>query len=242
VPLAFHAHALTSLTWLTLLIAQHWSIHRRHNALHKQVGLASLTLFPLLMAGFVMIIDVSAQRFVSSDSAFVQHNSPAFAIGTLIAMTGYLALYYLALKHRRNVRLHAGYMLASPIILFESPFSRILGDHLPWLNFIGSQGPQEVLDTILIPDLFASAFALTLYLMDRKHGAPWLLAAVFTSVQGVVMWFAPGVPQLGPLLAVYARIPLGWTVAVGMMAGGLAGWLGWRAGAAARRPRVPATA
>ena len=57
--------------------------------------------------------------------------------------------FYLALKHRRNVKLHAGYMLATPLILFESPFSRVIDAHLPWLNVIGSEGPQALLDTIL---------------------------------------------------------------------------------------------
>lgn len=242
IPVAFHAHAITSITWLLLLIVQQVAIQRRHNALHKQLGLASFVLFPLLMAGFMMIVDVSAQRYAAPQSPFDLHNTPSFGIGTFMAMAGYMTMFYLALKHRRNVKLHAGYMLATPVILFESPFSRVLGEHLPWLNVIGSEGPQEVLDTILVSDLIATAFALSLYFMHRKHGRPWLLAACFTGGQGLVMWFAPSVPQLGTLFGAYAAVPLPVTVSLGLAFGALAGWLGWKAGSPASRGKIPAAA
>ncbi|MEY4239157.1 MAG: hypothetical protein RL339_1758 [Pseudomonadota bacterium] len=242
VPTAFHVHALTSSTWLILLIVQQVAIQRRHNALHRQLGLASFALFPVLMAGFMMIADVSARAYAAAASPFAIHNTPSFGIGTLMAIAAYLTLFYLALKHRRNVRLHAGYMLASPIILFESPFSRVLPEYLPLLNVIGSTGPQEVLDTILISDLIATAFALALYFTNRKHGAPWLVAAGFTAAQGVVMWFAPSVPLLDQWFGVYAQIPMALTVGTGMAAGVLVTWLGWRAGANVKRPAVPAPA
>lgn len=242
IPVAFHVHAITSITWLLLLIVQQVAIQRRHNALHKQLGLSSFVLFPLLMAGFMMIVDVSAQRYAAPQSPFDLHNTPSFGIGTFMAMAGYMTMFYLALKHRRNVKLHAGYMLATPVILFESPFSRVLGEHLPWLNVIGSEGPQEVLDTILVSDLIATAFALSLYFMHRKHGRPWLLAACFTGGQGLVMWFAPSVPQLGTLFGAYAAVPLPVTVSLGLAFGALAGWLGWKAGSPASRGKIPAAA
>ena len=49
---------------------------------------------------------------------------PGFMIGTMVAMAAYVTVYYRALKYRRKVWVHAGYMLSTPLILFESPFSR----------------------------------------------------------------------------------------------------------------------
>jgi len=69
-----------------------------------------------------------------------------------------------------------------------------------------------------------------------------LWAAVFTAVQGLVMWFAPSMPQLGPLFGAYAQIPLPLTISAGMAAGALVTWLGWRAGAAPQRKAAPAGA
>lgn len=241
VPSAFHFHAISSSSWLLLLIVQSVAIHQRSNAFHKQMGLASFVLFPFLILGFMMIIDVSAQRYASVENPFIMHNGPSFGIGMAIAITAYLTLFYQALRTRRNVKLHAGYMLATPLILFESPFSRVIDQFLPWMNFIGSDGPQGVQDTIVISDGLGIIFALSLYFMDRKHGAPWLVAAFFMGLQAVVMWFAPFVPKLGGWFLAYAQFPLVVTASMGIAAGVLVGWLGWREGAIKqRRTAVPA--
>ncbi len=235
VPTAFHVHAISSMTWLLLLIAQHVAIHRRHNALHKQMGLASFALFPFLILGFVMIINVSATRYSAGGDEGIALLGPAFGIGMAIAIAAYLTLFYLALNHRRNVKLHAGYMLATPLILFESPFSRVILDYLPWFNVIGSEGPRVVLDVIVISDGLAILFALGLYAMDRKHGAPWLIASAFMGAQAAVMWFAPSIPLIGSAFDVYAAIPPAVSLALGVAAGGAAAWFGWEAGKAPRK-------
>lgn len=233
---AFHVHAVSAMAWLSLLIVQNVTIQRRQNGLHRQLGLASLALFPFLILGLVMIIDVSSQRYALREDAFTMHNSPSFLLGGWIAITAYLTLFYQALKNRRKVKVHAGYMLATPLILFESPFSRVMGDYLPWMNIIGSEGVHAVQDTIAISDAMAAIFALALYFRDRKSGTPWLVAAGFCLLQAVVMWFAPFVPQLAGVTDAYTQIPLPVTASAGLVLGFLAGWLGWKAGASPTRP------
>ncbi|MFL0355110.1 hypothetical protein ACI5KX_01420 [Erythrobacter sp. GH1-10] len=240
-PLAFHVHAISSMTWLALLIAQHVTIQRRGNALHKQMGKASFVLFPFLILGFVMIINVSAARFAAQESPFIVYAGPSFGIGMTIAIAAYLTLFYQALKHRRNVKLHAGYMLATPMILFESPFSRMMEQMFPWMNVIGSEGPQAVFDTIAISNALMIGLALALYLRDRKHGAPWLTAIFFMALQSVMMWFAPSMPVFGTLFTAYATIPEALTLATGIALGVAAAWFGWEAGKApAKAPPAPA--
>jgi hypothetical protein len=241
IPLAFHVHAISSMTWLVLLIAQQVVIQRRANELHRWLGRASFVLFPFLIFGFVMIINLTAGHFAAGDGPVTMALGPSFGIGMGIAIIGYLTLFYLALKHRRNVKLHAGYMLATPLILFESPFSRVMGDYLPWMNVIGSEFPQAILDTIAISDAMVGVFALVLWARNRKHGAPWLIAAGFVLLQGVVMWFAPFVPAITAGFAAYAAIPPAITLALGIAAGSAAAWLGWEAGKPQSR-RAPVTA
>jgi hypothetical protein len=241
IPLAFHVHAISSMTWLVLLIAQQVVIQRRAHALHRALGRASFALFPFLIFGFVMIINLTASHYAAGEGPVTMALGPSFGIGMGIAIIGYLTLFTLALKHRRNVKLHAGYMLATPLILFESPFSRVMGDYLPWMNVIGSDFPHAILDTILISDMMVAAFALALWAMNRKHGAPWLIAAGFTAFQGVVMWFAPFSPAITAGFAAYAMIPAPVTLACGIAAGAAATWLGWEAGKR-RRKAVAVTA
>ncbi|MBU7580593.1 MAG: hypothetical protein KAF27_08985 [Porphyrobacter sp.] len=238
-PLAFHVHALSSMTWLALLIAQHLTIQRRANALHRQMGRASFALFPFLILGFVMIINVTAANFARGDEPFVNLLGSSFAIGMGVAIAAYLTLFFLALKHRRNVKLHAGYMLATPLILFESPFSRVIEQYLPWMNVIGSEGPRAVLDVIVISDVLAMLFALGLYAMNRKHGAPWLVAAGFIGLQAVLMWFAPAIPAFNTAFAAYAAIPVPLTLALAIAVSAAVVWLGWETG---KRPARRAAA
>lgn len=236
VPLAFHLHAFSATSWLLLLIVQSASIHNRHNNFHKLMGKASFALFPLLIIGFVMIINVSADSFASQANPFIAVVGPAFGIGMAIAIAAYLTLYYLALRHRRNIKLHAGFMLATPLILFESPFIRILDQFFPWMNVIGSEGPRQVLDLIAISNVMVAVFAMALYSMDRKNGAPWLVATFFVLLQAVVMWFAPDILILETLFAAYSRIPNELMVLAGLLTGGLVAYLGWTRGT---RPIAP---
>lgn len=236
VPLAFHVHALTATCWLLLLIAQSLTIHHRRNGLHRLIGKASFLMFPLLIIGFVMIINVSAARFAAGESPFISALGPAFGIGMIIAIGAYLTLFYLALRNRRNVRLHAGYMLATPLILFESPFSRLMAELFPWMNFIGSEGPRGLLDMIAVSNMLVAVFAMTLYLMDRRNGAPWLIATVFVLLQSVVMWFAPDVAGLDRWFAAYAQLPPALTIAFGALAGLAVTYAGWTGGRPPVRP------
>lgn len=240
-PLAFHVHAVSSMAWLLLLIVQHVSIHRRSNALHRQMGKASFALFPFLMLGFVMIINVTADRYTAQESEFAIYASPIFGGALSIALVAYCTLFYLALKNRRNVKLHAGYMLATPMILFESPFGRLVDQYIPWLNVIRTEGPHEVMSSIAFCDALMVALAMALYFRDRKNGAPWLVASAFMTAQAIFVWFGESIPGLGEAFAAYATVPEGVTLAVGLAAGAAAGWLGWEAGKSPTR-EAPATA
>ncbi len=243
VPLAFHVHAFSATSWLLLLIAQSLTIQNRRAGVHRLMGRASFALFPLLIAGFVMIINVSAQRYAAAESPFITQLGPSFGIGMVVAIAAYLVLFYGALRYRGNIRLHSGYMLATPLILFESPFSRMMDQFFPWMNFIGSEGPRAVLDTIVISDGMATLFALAMYFRDRRHGAPWLIAAGFMMFQAFAMFTAHRWPGVEEAFTVYAAIPPAVTILAGVLLAAATGWAGWQRGKKVRTPhKAPAAA
>ncbi len=242
VPLAFHVHAFSATSWLLLLIVQSLTIQNRQAGFHRLMGRASFALFPLLIAGFVMIINVSAQRYAAAESPFITALGPAFGIGMVVAIAAYLVLFYGALRYRANIRLHAGYMLATPLILFESPFSRMMDQFFPWMNFIGSDGPREVLDTIVISDGMVALFALAIYARDRRHGAPWLIAAGFVLFQAFAMFTASGWPLLDEAFTAYAMVPPAATIMAGVLAAAATGWAGWQRGKRVRPAKASAAA
>jgi hypothetical protein len=228
VPLAFHVHAFTATSWVILLMFQHWSIHGGSRKAHRIAGRLSLALFPFLIVGFVMIIDVSAKAYAANESPVASFLGPSFGLSMLFAIIAYLVLYYQALRNRRNVILHAGYMLTTPLVLFESPFSRIVIDHLPFLIFTGSDFPQRILDSIVISMAMAIAFALVIYLRDRRHGMPFLVAAGIMFLQAVSMYFGTSLDWVRHGFVVYAEVPTTATVLVGLLLGAAVSWFGWR--------------
>lgn len=228
VPLAFHVHAITAMSWVLLLFFQHWSIHHRRRDLHRIVGTLSLALFPFLIVGFVMIVNQSADTFIESEKRAVFSLGPSFGLSMMFAIIAYLVLYYQALRHRRNVRLHAGYMLTTPLVLFESPFSRVMLKYLPFLIFTNSDFPQRILDAIVISMGMSIAFAIVFYLRDRKHRVPFLVAAVLMSLQAVAMFAGAHSEWAQTAFRYYAGIPDGITIAAGFLLGAAVSWFGFR--------------
>src|SRR4051812_15862440 len=56
VPWQFHAHGIAASCWVLLVTAQSWTAHRKPQLpVHRAVGMASLFLFPFLIAGLAAI-------------------------------------------------------------------------------------------------------------------------------------------------------------------------------------------
>ena len=228
VPLAFHVHAFTAMSWVLLLLFQHWSIHSRRRGMHRTAGLLSLALFPFLIVGFVMIINVSAAAFTESEQKGAFSLGPSFGLSMLFAIIAYLVVYFQALRNRGNVRLHAGYMLTTPLILFESPFSRVILGHMPFLVFTSSDFPQRILDAIVIAMSMSIVFAIVLYLRDRRFGTPFLVAGVLMTMQAITMYFGAHLAWVQAGFRIYAAIPDGITIFAGFVLGAVVAWSGFR--------------
>lgn len=242
VPTAFHVHAFTAIAWVALLLFQDWAIRSRRRGLHKIGGMLSLFLFPFLIVGFVMIINVSAAAYAANESPTARFLAPSFGLSMLFAIIAYLVLYYQALRNRKNVRLHAGYMLTTPLVLFESPFSRIVLSHLPFLIFTNSDFPQRVLDSIVICMSMAIAFALVMYFRDRKSGVPFLVAAGLMFLQAVSIYVGTKIQWVRDGFEAYAAVPDALTLLAGFLLGAAISWFGWRSIDRRTLPAKPALA
>lgn len=227
VPFAFHAHAFTATAWIILVGFQSWSIHHGARVLHRKVGIFSLLLFPLLIASFVMIINVSASRFLKGDSQFWQQFGPIFGYIMVTAITAYLVLFFQALRHRRNVYLHAGYMLATPFMLWEASFGRVLNQYVPSFQIEGPAELHKVMDAIVISDMMAVALASFLYLRNRKHGTPFLVVAALLLAQIGGIYLLDEALWLRELFTSYGQLSQEATVGTGFVLGALVAWLGW---------------
>lgn len=237
VPWQFHAHGVAASIWVLMVLAQSWTPHHGQLALHHAVGKSSLLLFPFLIGGLAAIVDLTAKGFVAGDSPVRVQFGGEFLVGLALAMAAYVALYYRALKYRRKVWVHSGYMLATPLILFESPLSRVFGTWMPGLAIHGPQDFDRIIPTIVWGMAAELVVIAAIWFAYREKAKPFLVAAAFIVAQMVTMGQISDNALLEGILVQLAKVPSAAVVLTGMAIGAATAWAGWQAG---KRPAVPA--
>jgi len=236
VPWQFHAHGVAASIWVLMVLAQSWTVHKDQLPLHRAVGKSSLLLFPFLIGGLAAIIDLTGKGFVANDDPVRQMFGGQFVIGLALAIAAYVVLFYRALKFRRKVWVHSGYMLATPLILFESPFSRVLGGFMPGLTIRGPQDFHRIIPTIEWGMAAELVIIAVLWWRLREKARPFLVAGGFIVAQMLTMGLMSHNKVLEALLGVIGSLPSAAVVLTGFAIGAATSWAGWQAG---KRPTVP---
>ncbi|HEY0628871.1 MAG TPA: hypothetical protein VGD23_06035 [Sphingomicrobium sp.] len=230
VPWQFHAHGIAASIWVLMVLFQSWAVHKQQLPAHRIVGKSSLILFPFLIGGLAAIIDLTAKGFVAGNDPVRTMFGAQFLIGLALAIAAYVLLYYRALKYRRKVWDHAGYMLATPLILFESPFGRVLGTWVPGLTIQGPQDFHLIMVTIEIGMAVELAIIAIIWRKYRERAWPFLVAGGFIVAQMLTMGLMQDNAVLTSLLVALGGVPSGVVVLAGFLIGALTSWAGWQAG------------
>ena len=236
VPWQFHAHGIAASCWVLLVTAQSWTAHRKPQLpIHRVVGMASLFLFPFLTGGLAAITSIQAKNWVEGEPLHLLYG-PGFMIGTMVAMAAYITVYYRALKYRRKVWVHAGYMLSTPLILFESPFSRAASFVVPAFKVNGPADFPHVMSSIEWSMAIELAIIGIIWWRVGERAKPFLLTAGFIIVEMLAMGFASDFDVLKQFDTFIGHMPAATIVLTGFAIGAATSWLGWQVG---KRPTVP---
>jgi hypothetical protein len=235
VPWQFHAHGVAASIWVTMVFAQSWTAHHKRFGVHAAVGKSSLLLFPFLIAGFAGIIDLTAKGYVAANDPVRVMFGPSFLIGMAVAIAAYVTIYFRALKYRRKVWVHAGYMLATPLFLFESPFSRLLGMVVPAFRISGPDDFPLIMDSIIWSMALELAIIAAIWLKYRERANPFLVTGAFIVAQMVTMGLMGDVAVLKTLLVALGGVPSLAVWLTGFAIGAATSWAGWDAG---KRPQA----
>ncbi|MFL6755638.1 MAG: hypothetical protein ACJ8FI_12275 [Sphingomicrobium sp.] len=239
VPWQFHAHGVAASCWVTLVTVQSWTAHRKpHLPIHRAVGMASLFLFPFLIAGLAAITTIQAKNWIEGEPLHLLYG-PGFMIGTMVAMAAYVTVYYRALKYRRQVWVHAGYMLSTPLILFESPFSRAAAFVFPPFMVKGPADFPHIMASIEWSCAIELAIIAIIWWRVGERARPFLVTAGFIAVEMLAMGFASEVDVLKRFDTFIGHVPALTIVLTGFAIGAATSWAGWQAG---KRPTVPVAA
>ena len=237
VPWQFHAHGVAASIWVFMVLAQSWTAHNKQLMLHRAVGKSSLLLFPFLIGGLAAIIDVTGKGYVAGDGPVRTMFGGSFLIGLIVAIVAYVILYYRALKHRRKVWLHSGYMLATPLILWESPFSRVMTGFVPGLTIGGPEDFPRILYSIELAMATAVIFCLVVRWRVGERAHPFTVAAVLIAIEMVAMGSMGDLALVRSALILVGNTPSAAVLLTGFAVGAATSWLGWQAG---KRPVVTA--
>jgi hypothetical protein len=236
VPWQFHAHGMAASLWVLMVTAQSWTAHRKPQLhLHRAIGMASLFLFPFLIGGLAAIIALQAKNYVAGEPLHLLYG-PGFMIGTMVAMAAYVTVYYRALKCRRKVWVHAGYMLSTPLILFESPFSRAAGFVVPAFKVNGPADFPHVMSSIQWSCALELLFIGLIWWRVGARAKPFLVTAGFIVVEMFAMGFAGESALLRQLDTFIGHLSDAAIVLTGFAIGAATSWAGWKAG---KQPVAP---
>ena len=225
----FHAHGMAATLWVLMVTVQSWTAQRKIQLpLHRAVGQASLFLFPFLIAGLAAIIDRQSRDFLEGEPFNLAYG-PGVMIGTMVAMAAYVTVYYRALKYRRKVWIHAGYMLSTPLILFESPFSRAAAFVVPAFEPTATD-LSPIMASIEWSMAIELAIIAVIWWRVRDRASPFLVTAGFIVVEMLTMGFANEFPVLRQVDAFIGHAPHAAIILTGFAIGAATSWMGWNAG------------
>lgn len=224
-----HVHALSAMLWILLLAAQSASIHNGRRALHRRLGFASLFLFPVYLAGFILVYRSEAMRIVAGDP-FAGTFGPGIGFMTLIAVAATAYMYYAGLRDRRNVHLHARWMLVTVLLFSESVMGRILNNTIPALSVNGLEDVRHIYEAFHFSQLLAIALAVALYLGNRRHGAPFVFVIVALVLQSIALELFDDVDMWRESFLATAAWPVPVLLAIGVTLGLAVVTAGWHQG------------
>ena len=222
----FHAHGVTASLWMLLLLAQSYIPHRGQIALHRALGRATFVAMPLFAAGSMGVVHSMAVGTAGGNQFYALWGA-RLAFIDLLAFGLLLYAVGMALRHRRSVRLHAGYMLSTALPLVSPVLGRVINQTVPGLIIRGPQDFPLFGWGVQLANLIAGIIALWLWRRDPRIGRPWAvaLAGIVVQIIGFETVGASAVWQ-SVFVALGAQ-PLSALMSLGLAAGILAVYLGW---------------
>lgn len=228
-PYAFHVHGITAALWILLLAAQSWTIHHRRGALHRGVGMTSLALFPFFLVGGLLVLQTMADKVSTHEDPF--YNLFGARLGTMDALSSIALpfLFYMAIRWRRKVHVHARYMLA-PVLFLLGPILSRLMPALPPLAITGPETFYRFAYGLHISNGIAVAAAAFLYVKAPRHGRPYLIVGGLIVAQSLLFETLGRTRDWEILYASMAHVPTALIASLGLAAGIMAGAAGWIGG------------
>jgi hypothetical protein len=227
-PAALHAHAALGTLWIAILAGQSWMIHSGRRDVHRQMGIASLAVFPFFVAASAAVVVLMAQEFASRLSPVSSVYGPRLGLGSIGLVIGFAYCYWQGLRQRRKVHRHSRYMLATVVFLLPPIFVRLC----PWVPLLDIRGTQDLWKLALniqLANILVAAIMFLLAWHAGKHGRPFAEAGAVIVINDILLQTVGVTPPWQRFFAHLASVPLpAVAIAAGLVGTIIAcsGWLG----------------
>lgn len=170
-----HFHGIMATLWMLLLIGQAWLMRQRAVKLHRAIGKSSIFLVVLFAASGLMIV----HDMITRDGGFARAFGARLALLDTIAVFYFVFAYSMAIRHRRDIQLHARYMASTAILLLPPAAGRIIGGMI-------LPPPPSFEMAFHLSFMLTELVVLALIVHDRSTGKlrpPYLILLAVTLVQ-----------------------------------------------------------
>lgn len=124
-----HVHAVLATSWIGMLTAQPMLIRARRRDVHRAIGRASYAIAPLTVLSIVFL---AHSRITGLEGEPFARQSYFMYLQASLAVVFALS-WGLAVRHRRDMSIHARFMLCTGFTLIDPVFVRLMGVvGLPW--------------------------------------------------------------------------------------------------------------
>jgi Ca2+/Na+ antiporter len=115
----FHFHATMMILWIPALVLQPILIKKKKVALHRFIGKMTYFLFPLIVTSVMLIVNLSHNHNLNEKDLGIN------VFGQVKDFIIFAMAYFIAIKYRHNIDVHARAMIATGIALIEPALARI---------------------------------------------------------------------------------------------------------------------
>jgi hypothetical protein len=224
-----HAHAAAGTLWIGILAVQSWLIHQGRRGMHRELGIASLAIFPFFIATSATVVVLMAEEFASRSSPVSLVYGPRLGLGSIGLAGGFAYCYWQALRQRRKVHPHSRYML-STVLFLGPPIAVRLCRFVPLLQIRGSQDLWKLAVNIQLANILVAAFAFLMAWRSGRHWRPFAEAGAVVLVNDLILQTAGMTVPWQEIFASLANVPLAAAGFAGGAVGILIACAGWVAG------------
>lgn len=176
---AHHFHGITATLWLVLLIIQPFLYRAGNLRWHRMIGKISFVLVPLIIISALNMVQI----MLINKASYPPNIPDRLAFIDFATLVQFLLFYLLAIYKRKEIQLHARYMVCTVLGPLIPALTRLLF-RLPGIdNFNKSLNISYIIIEIVL---------ILLLLDDKRSGKirlPYLLAIILFVVQHLLMNF-----------------------------------------------------